>query len=283
MRLRPTLIAVGLLLPLTAAALTIAYSDHQTEKAISAFEDAVRDRGRTQPPPTPNAETLAALPPPVQRYLDFALPDPKHDWRWAEIRMEGDFRRPRTEDFEPTKARQVIALGDPALAFSATTPILPGIWARVYDAYVDGRMEMKAKLLSTLTIVDERESPELNRISLRRWLLESPLYPMALFPGGLVRWEAIDGRHARAIVSAEGLEASLVATFREDGSLERFDAEGNGDLNTPYHGSGEHVTRTDYELVDGVRIPMGFVIARAAGGKIYPFWKGHITAVSFRP
>ncbi|MCF8483337.1 MAG: hypothetical protein K9H25_23175, partial [Rhodospirillum sp.] len=215
MRLLPALIVVGLILPLSATALTIAYSDHQTEAAISAFEDQVRERGRTLPSPTPDPMTIATLPAPVQRYLAYALPDPSPKWRWLEAQMVGDFRRPRTEAFEPTSARQVIALGDPALTFSAVTPILPGVWARVYDAFVDGRMEMKAKLLSTVTIVDEKENPALNRISLRRWLLESPLYPMALLPGGPVRWEAIDDHHARAIVTADGLEASLVATFRE--------------------------------------------------------------------
>ena len=39
----------------------------------------------------------------------------------------------------------------------------------------DGRMEMKARILGLVTVVDETGSPELDRISLRRWLLESPL------------------------------------------------------------------------------------------------------------
>jgi len=142
-------------------------------------------------------------------------------------------------------------------------------------------MLMKAKLLSTITVVDERETPELNQISLRRWLLESPLFPAALLPGGYVRWEPVDNTRARAIVTNAGLEASLVATFRDDGSLARFDAETDGDLNTPYHGSGEQVLRDDYRLVSGVMIPHSFTIARAAAGKTYPFWIGKVTSISF--
>ncbi|MCP4287733.1 MAG: hypothetical protein GY792_25400, partial [Gammaproteobacteria bacterium] len=107
---------------------------------------------------------------------------------------------------------------------------------------------MKAKLASTITIVDERETPELNLISLRRWLLESPLFPAALLPGGYVKWEPIDSTRARAVVSYDKLKRSLVATFREDGSLATFDTEKDGDLNTPYHGSGEHALRGDYRL-----------------------------------
>lgn len=82
-------------------------------------------------------------------------------------------------------------------------------------------------------------------------------------------------------VSADGLSASFIASFRPDGSFERFDSETDGDLTTPYHGSGEHVLREDYRLVSGRMIPHRFTIARAAGGKIYPFWKGRITSIQY--
>ena len=195
--------------------------------------------------------------------------------------MSGEFRRPLTEKFEPTTARQVASTRKPDLVFSADTPIIGPVWAIAYDIFVDGEMEMGAKLLSTLRVVDEKGTPELNRISLRRWLLESPAWPMALLPGGPVAWEPIDDGHARAVVSAYGLRASMIATFRDDGSLAAFDAEEDGDLTTPYHGSGEHTARSDYRLVDGVRIPMSFMIARAADGEIHPFWEGRITSISF--
>jgi hypothetical protein len=185
------------------------------------------------------------------------------------------------EGFAATTAAQTIAVRTPALMFAATTPIAPGLWARAYDFFADGKMEMRAKILSTLTVVNESATPALNRTSLRRWLLESPLYPMALAPGGPVRWEAIDDMRARAIVSGFGLEAAMVATFRPDGSLASFEAEEDGDLMTPYHGSGERATRDDYRLVAGMMIPHAFEISRAAGGKAYPFWKGRIVSIAF--
>ena len=73
----------------------------------------------------------------------------------------------------------------------------------------------------------------------------------------------------------------MVATFDESGALTRFDAERDGDLTTPYHGSGEHVTRGNYRLVDGMRLPFSFTIARTAGGEIFPFWQGQITELRF--
>lgn len=254
-----------------------------TESVIDDHRQRVELLARTSLPPVYDAAKFATLPDPVQRYFRFAFREPQRSVSFVLMTMEGEFRRPRTEGFAPATAEQTVAIGAPAFVFSATTSIIPGVWARAYDAFGEGQMEMKAKIMSTITVVDERETPALNETSLRRWLLESALYPSGLLPGGPVRWEPIDKRRARAIVSADGLEASLVATFKPDGSLESFDAEEDGDLATPYHGSGEHVLRGDYRLVSGVMIPHTFAIARAAGGQTYPFWKGRITSINYEP
>lgn len=195
--------------------------------------------------------------------------------------MEGEFRRPLTEAFNPTEVEQTIAVGTPALLFAARSSMTGGIWARAYDHYAEGKMEMRAKIGSTLTVVNEPETPELNQTSLQRWLLESSFYPQALLPGGPVSWEAIDDSHARAVVEYYGSKASLVATFNDDGSLASFEAEADGDLTTPYHGSGEHVVRSDYKEVAGMMVPHSFTVSRAADGELYPFWRGEVTSISF--
>ncbi len=259
----------------------VAYSSRQTEADIQDLRDRVSVIGLANPAPVYDAAAVADLPEPVQRYFDYTFVDVREPLGYAEVSMEGDFRRPLTDGFSPTSAEQTIAVGHPSLMFSARTTMFPGLWARAYDFYANGEMEMKAKVMSTLTVVDESETPELNQTSLQRWLLESPTYPAALLPGGPVRWEPIDSTHARAIVAADGLEASLVATFRADGSLESFSAETDGDLTTSYHGSGEHVLRGDYRLVDGMMIPHTFTISRAAGGQLFPFWTGEIRSIRF--
>lgn len=282
LRARPLTIAAWALAALvTALAATLATLAARTEADIAAHRSAVVAVGNTHPSPLPSADQMAALPAPVQRYLAFAIPGPVPRVARVDLQMQGQFRRPKSTGFQPTEASQTIATGTPALVFAATTPILPGIWARAYDAYVDGRMEMKAKILSAVAVVDEVSTPALDQTSLRRWLLESPLYPVALLPGGPVRWEAIDAQRARAVVNFRGSEAALVASFAPDGRLLRFDAEADGDLRTPYHGSGEHVARDDYQLVGGMRVPMKFVVARAAGGRLYPFWDGRVTRLQF--
>ncbi|RCW19802.1 hypothetical protein DFR48_1187 [Ciceribacter lividus] len=278
---RHLLILVAVSLPVIATAGVVGVSSFLTEREIEGHSATVHRIAAEHRPAPIDPAAMQALPAPVKRYLEFAVPDPAVRYHVVNLIAEGDFRRPLMEGFAPTTASQTIAVRTPALMFAATTPIAPGIWARAYDFFADGQMEMRAKIASTLTVVDESATDELNRTSLRRWLLESPFYPVALLPGGPVRWEAIDDTHARAIVSGFGLEAALVATFRLDGSLASFDAEEDGDLTTPYHGSGEHAARDDYRPVAGMMIPHAFVIARAAGGKTYPFWKGQIISIAF--
>ena len=277
--------AIPLAAVVALLAVVVAYSTRQTEADLRELRDRVEVIGLANPSPIygpgTGAFTSGGLPEPVRRYFDYTFVEKVGPISYMEVTMDGDFRRPLTEGFSPTTAEQTIAVGTPSLMFSARTSMAPGIWARAYDFYANGEMEMKAKVMSTLTVVDESETPELNQTSLQRWLLESPMYPAALLPGGPVRWEPIDDSHARAVVSADGLEASLVATFRPDGSLESFAAEEDGDLTTPYHGSGEHVSRDDYRLVQGMMIPHSFTISRAAGGELFPFWTGDIETVRF--
>lgn len=254
-----------------------------TQQDIAAYHAAVLKVAQATPSVPPTAAQIGQLPAPVRRFVAFTFPGGVPRLAYVEFEMAGEFRRPKMQNFTATAGKQTIAAGTPSMVFDVTTPILPGIWARAYDAFIDGRMDMRAKVLSAVTVVDEPSSPELDRISLRRWLLESPMYPVALLPGGAVRWEPMDDKHALATVSFRGVTASLVASFGPDGRLLSFDAPQDGDLSTPYHGSGEHAQRTDYQEVQGMMIPMGFSIARAAAGQRYPFWVGRVTQIRFSP
>ncbi len=259
----------------------IFYQSEKTESDILAFRERVIEIADRSPAPKLDPVQVATLPEPVQRYFTYTFRGAIPPYSAVRLEAAGDFRRPLMEHFEPTTAEQVIAIGAPALMFSATTPIYPGVWARPYDFFAEGEMEMKAKVMSTITVVDEKESEELNRISLRRWLLESPLYPQALLPSGPVSWEAVDAMTARAIIRADGLRADMLFHFNEEGQITHLSAEQDGDLSTPYHGSGEHVTRADYRQIGTMMIPHSFIISRSAGGKVFPFFDAKITSITF--
>lgn len=259
----------------------IGVGSYFTERDIQKFRHEVEVIAQNTSAPATNQEIISDLPEPVQRYFAFVFPNGIPEARLVRLKSEGQFRRPQTESFNFTTSEQVIATSTPALMFSATTPIIPGVWARAYDFFANGEMEMKAKVMSTVTVVDERETPELNVISLRRWLLESALYPHGLLPGGPVTWEAMDSHTARAVIAADGLRSAMIVHFGEAGEITHMVAEEDGDLGTPYHGSGEHVTRSDYRNIQGVMIPHAFVISRMARGKTFPFFDAKLNSIVF--
>ena len=277
--LKITGLAVAVLLAVAAG--TVAIQSRSTERDIDAFEARVARLGAATPSPAFDAVRIAQLPEPVQRWFKYTFRGEPGRYAVVRLATEGDFRRPLTEAFNPTTAEQVIATGVPALMFSATTSVMPGVWARAYDFFADGQMEMKAKVLSAITVVDESQTPELNVISLRRWLLESALYPAALLPGGPVTWQPVDDQSARAVVESKGMRATMLAHFDAEGQMTRMTAEADGDLSTPYHGSGEQVTRSEYRQLGNQMIPMRFTISRANGGKVYPFFKARVTSIAF--
>lgn len=279
-RLRITTLALTAALATGAAVL--AWKAWQTDDDIQRLRTALAERAATAAPPPWRPEALTTLPEPVQRWARYTFRQPPAPAAWVHWTMQGQFRRPLTEGFAPTTARQIAATGVPGMVFDATTPVMVVGWARAYDAFIDGHMTMRASLLSAVTVVNETSTPALDQTSLRRWLIESAMYPMALLPGGPVRWEAVDAAHARAHVQLGQVKASLLASFGEDGRLQRLDAEQGGDLETPYHGSGEQVIRDDDRLVAGMMLPHRFRFSRVgADGLARPFWEGRVTALRF--
>ena len=276
-------IALGIILATmaTISVMTIRQGIQKTETEISQYTADVRNAANMAHIHRPNSNSLSNLPSPVQRYFQFAFPQDIPSYRTAQIQMSGQFRRPQTTVFNPTTAKQTAAIHVPGLVFSAKTPIIPLIWATAYDAYVNGNMQMKAKILSTFSVVDEKSNADLDRISLRRWLLESSLYPMALLPSEQIQWEAIDEHHARVTVHWQDISVSMIASFASSGELTQMIATEDGDLSTPYHGSGELVERSDYQSVQGIMIPMKFSIARVHANQVFPFWVGQIDEIQF--
>ncbi|MCV6548409.1 MAG: hypothetical protein OIF56_14210 [Cohaesibacter sp.] len=128
----------------------IGYSYAQTEHDIATYAQnviAVADKYPSPEIPSHHLQKThtAHLPEPVQAYFNYVFPKGAPSFKTVKFAMQGQSRRPWMETFEPTSVEQTIAVATPALVFSATTPIVPLIWAKAYDAYINGEMDMKAR------------------------------------------------------------------------------------------------------------------------------------------
>lgn len=264
-----------------SAAVAIIGMDYRAD--IAATVERVLATARAAEPRVP-AAVPDTLPAPVRRYFEFVFQGgPPRPLRAVRMIETGTFRRPGTTDWQPMTVEQYVSPADPAFVFTGTTPILPGVTARAMDAYVDGRMEMKVNVASALTVVEE-SGGVLDRTSLMRFVIESPLFPTALLPGEHLRWEPIDDAHARAVVLAAGEPIGAYrASFAADGRLTELWSETDGDRATAdrFHGAGEVGLRDDYRPVDGIMVPHAFTLARRFGDSVQPFWRGTVERIDF--
>lgn len=97
--------------------------------------------------------------------------------RAVRYRMDGEFRRPGSDSWEPMTDTEYIAAGEPAIVFAGTTWVRPGLWARPMNAFVGGTMDMRALILPTIAVVTETGNPELDYTSPRRCLLWKARWP----------------------------------------------------------------------------------------------------------
>jgi hypothetical protein len=260
------------------------YSATGTDAMISGNIERVLATARSPTPPRLAEPDMTELPEPVRRYFHFAFPDGPRALRAVRMELSGDFRRPGSTSWAPMTVEQYVSVVDPAFVFFGDTDVLPGVWARAMDSYVDGAMHMNVRLLSAITVLNEIDVPELNLTSLMRFFIEAPLFPSALLPNRHLRWEPIDGSTARAVVSKDGREVGAYrVTFDDAGRIVRYDAEKGGRKadEARFHGAGEVALRGDYRTVDGVMVPMSFQIARRIDGQMKPFWKGRVERIEF--
>ncbi len=293
-RRRPQIL-LGLTVASVAAAFLIPCLNDRVEayqEQIAASVAAVLDQARSGVPvvapagaEASAADTLATLtadlPAPVRRYFTYAFPEGPRPLQGVRMRLEGEFRLPQATGFGPMTAVQYAAVTDPAFVFVARTPLVPKLVATAVDQYIDGEAEMSVRLLSLVRIRRETGAA-LSDTSLMRYVLEGALFPTALLPGPHLRWEPIDDTAARAVVSRGGTEVGAFrVSFDADGGIARMTAEGTAVDTGRYHGSGEDVVRSDYQLIDGVRVPTRFEISRVLGGEVQPFWRGEVTELAF--
>ena len=155
--------------------------------------------------------SLEGLPEPIQRHLQKSLGAASPDEAVRRIKMLSINQRGRfllNDKWIDFTARQLFSASNtnpgfvweanmrlPVLSFFGR-PLL-NLPIHVKDAYVNGRGTMVGKLLGALTIVDMKDTPELNEGELSRWLGECIVFPTALVPAGSkigqkLRWKESD-------------------------------------------------------------------------------------------
>lgn len=230
-------------------------------------------------------EDLEGLPEPVQRYFRYTLKDGQEYIRFAKMKTSGEFRRPNEEKTADVTADEYFTAERPAFLFDAHFANYPyiGFWVDVRDKYHHGKGDMYVNLFSGYNVLDTRGAKELDQTSFLRFIGQTVMFPTALLPSDYVRWESIDENSARIVVIDGDNSGTASVYFNEAGEITKWVTEGRYEhVNGNYRKIGTIGYRSNYREIDGVKVPMKFVIERVlSDGTREVFWKGEVIDIQF--
>lgn len=236
-------------------------------------------------PQTVDFRELEGLPAPVRRYFRAALEEAQPMVAGARVRHEGTFNMGEgaENNWKPFTSDQVVVARRPGFDWNGRVAMMPGLPVRVHDAYVAGEGILHASLLGLVSVVDMRGRGEVAEGELMRFFAEATWYPTALLPSQGVRWEAVDGRSARATLEEGDISLTMLFTFDERGLVETVSAEERGRavgdkiVPTPWRGRF-----WNYEERGGMLVPLDGEVAWLPPEVEKPYWRGHITEIAYQ-
>ncbi|GAB4337795.1 MAG: hypothetical protein Kow0037_21110 [Calditrichia bacterium] len=226
---------------------------------------------------------LEGVPAPVQRYFQVVLKKGQPLVTAVSVEHTGTFNMSEGgEQWKPFRSTQRVVTRRPGFVWDARIRMVPSMNVHVHDAYVKGQGILTAKLFGLLTVMKQPNSPELAQGELMRFLAEAVWYPTALLPSQGVSWEAIDNNHARATINDGTTTVTLVFQFDDNGLISSVRSEGryrevDGELvETPWQGRF-----WDYELRDGMLIPLDGEVEWLFSDGSKPYWRGRIQRIKY--
>lgn len=279
--LRATIIILALVAALLIGArLYGAYRWNAETQELRSRLDEARTPVR---PRTVDFRELEGLPAPVGRYFRVALDEGQPMVTGVRVRHTGTFNMGESADqWKPFTSDQKVVTQRPGFDWNGRVAMMPGVPVRVHDAYVAGEGILHASLLGLFTVVDMRGTREVAEGELMRFFAETAWYPTRLLPSQGVRWEAVDDRSAYATLTEGDISITMLFTFDEQGLIETVRAEARGRtvggevVPTPWLGRF-----WNYEEREGMRVPLDGEVAWLLPEGEKPYWRGHITGVSY--
>lgn len=232
---------------------------------------------------TVSFDELGELSAPVAAYLRHVLAEGRPLVRSARIVQDAEFRAREADDgWRPCEATQHFAVRPPGFVWDARIRMAPLMGVRVRDAYVAGEGSMEAKVLSLVTVADQRGKDELNAGALQRYLAEAVWFPTALLPTQGVQWEPVDEASARATLTDSGTTVSLEFYFNDAHEVTGVSTSGRyREVDGEYEPTPWVGRFSDYGERDGLHIPLEAEVEWELPSGRFPYWRGRIVEVEY--
>lgn len=226
---------------------------------------------------------LIGLPAPVQRYFRAVLKDGQPMVEAVSVDHTGTFNMSESgEQWKPFTSTQRVITQRPGFDWEGRIKMMPGLTVRVHDAYIAGEGILHATLFGLLSLVNLHGTLDVAQGELMRFFAEAAWYPTALLPSQGVRWEEVDDTSAKATLRDCEITLTMLFRFNENNLIESVRAEARGRtvggkvIATPWEGRWKQ-----YELRDGMHIPLNGEVVWMLPEGPKPYWRGHITSLTY--
>jgi hypothetical protein len=272
-------------IPLLAAivAVALAYCSRRWQSATKEMHARLEASRLPIGSGTYSSEELSVLPAPVQRYFRAVLKDGQPMISAVSLEQTGAFNMSETgEQWRPFTSTQRGVTRRPGFDWEARIVMMPGLTARVHDAYIAGEGILHATLFGLASLANMRGSPEAAHGEFMRFFAEAVWYPTALLPSQGAHWDAVDNTSARAALKDGETSLTMPFRFNEHGFIESVHGEARGRtvagavIPTPWEARCRN-----YELRNGMRIPIEAEAAWILPEGTKPYWRGRVSRLSY--
>lgn len=289
MRSAERIVAMWKMIPLIILGLAVlvvvalAYGSHRWRSDTKRMQAKLEAARLPLSPAAFDSRELNGLPAPVERYFRAALENGQPTISAITVEHTGVFNLSETDEhWRPFTSTQRVITQRPGFDWEGRIKMMPGLTVRVHDAYVAGEGMLHASLFGLVSLVNLRGTPEMAEGELMRFLAEAAWYPTALLPSHGVHWEAVDETSAKATFGDGTTTLTMLFRFGESELIESVRAEARGRavagavIPTPWEGRW-----SNYELRDGMHIPIDGEVAWMLPEGAKPYWRGRITRISY--
>lgn len=278
------LIGMGTAILAGFGVLAILYGSWRWQKETSTLHAAMESAALPLPKKPFDFAELQGLPAPVQRYFRKVLREKQPMVTAVRVHHRGTFNMSENgEAWKPFRSTQHVIVRSSGFLWDARIHAAPALPVFVRDAYVAHQGILKATIWGLFPVMKEPQTPELAHGQLMRFLAEAAWYPTALLPRHGVQWHAVDDSHARAALTDGRTTVALTFAFAEEGWVRSVRAEArhrrvNGRLEaTVWEGRF-----WNYEMRDGLLIPLNAEVSWLLPEGPKPYWRGRIEHIDYQ-
>ncbi|WP_067841850.1 DUF6544 family protein [Amphibacillus sediminis] len=224
-------------------------------------------------------QDLKRLPNNVQSWLRYAGVVNSKNVTTVRLKQSAQMRLAEDKPWMEVEAEQYFTTQTPAFIWKANVKAAPLFNILARDKYIDGKGNMLIKPLALFTVADAK-GKEIDQGTLVRYLAEIAWFPTAALSSYIV-WEELNDQQAKATLTYQGIEASGIFTFNNDGEVIMFEADRYGEFDGEFRLERWLVHIENYQTFQDFKVPTKGQITWDLDSGEYNWFNFEIQAVEY--